>query len=114
MFKRQRIDEVSPHDARDLHRQGAVLLDVREDQEWAAGHAPEAVHVRLADVHGVVSRFAGRPVLAVCRSGSRSTKAAQRLAAAGIEVRNVAGGMASWAAAGLPVVRDDGSPGGVA
>ena len=50
----------------------------------------------------------------MCRSGARSAEAAKVLAAAGIEVRNVVGGMSSWVAAGLPVVRDDGSPGAVA
>ena len=51
------------------------------------------------------------PVVAVCRSGNRSGKAAELLARGGIDVVNMAGGMTAWAAAGLPVVAADGSPG---
>lgn len=114
MFRRQNSDEVIPQEAVGLQDQGAALVDVREDDEWAAGHAPEAVHVPLADVSDAASRFDGQQVLAVCRSGGRSAKAAEVLAAAGIDVRNVAGGMTAWAEAGLPVVRDDGTAGTVA
>lgn len=109
-----KIDEVSPQDAAGLRERGAVLLDVREPDEWAAGHAPDAIHVPLAQVESNAARFAGQEVLAVCRSGGRSAQAAEALAQAGIKVRNVAGGMNSWAEAGLPVVRDDGAPGAVA
>jgi rhodanese-related sulfurtransferase len=109
-----KVDEVSPQDAIGLHERGATLLDVREDDEWAAGHAPEAIHVPLARVGDAASRFAGQEVLTVCRSGGRSAKAAETLAQAGIRVHNVAGGMTSWAAAGLPIVRDDGAPAAVA
>ena len=108
-----KVDDVSPQDAAGLHEAGAVLLDVREDDEWAAGHAPNALHVPLAGVGDAASRFADQEVLAICRSGGRSAKAAETLAQAGIKVRNVAGGMNSWAEAGLPVVRDDGAPGAV-
>ena len=47
----------------------------------------------------------------MCRSGKRSGQAAQVLSAAGVDVRNLDGGMAAWAAAGLPVVRENGMPG---
>lgn len=96
-----------------LGRGEATLLDVREAHEWSAGHAPQAHHVPLAELTAdAVS--GGRPVIAVCRSGRRSSKAADILAAAGIPVHNLAGGMQSWAEAGLPVVTDTGEPGTVA
>lgn len=114
MFRRSKMEEVSPQDAVDLHGRGAVLLDVREPDEWVAGHAPGAMHVPLAGVSDAAARFAGQEVLTVCRSGGRSAKAAETLAKAGVKVRNVAGGMTSWAAAGLPVVRDSGAPGAIA
>lgn len=114
MFRRQKIADVGPREAAGLREQGAVLLDVREDDEWAAGHAPGAVHVPLGEVTEAAGRLTGEQVLTVCRSGGRSAKAAEALSAAGVEVRNVAGGMSSWAADGLPVVRADGSPGTVA
>jgi len=114
VFRPQNNDEVSPQEAVDLRDQGAVLVDVREGVEWAAGHAPEALHVPLGEVSGAAARFDGQQVLAVCRSGGRSAKAAEILATAGVDVRNVAGGMTAWVEAGLPVVRDDGSTGAVA
>lgn len=92
---------------------GAVLLlDVREDDEWQAGHAPQATHAVLGSLDpAAVPR--DRPVVAVCRSGKRSSAAAQALAAAGHDVRNLTGGMQAWAAAGLPVVGPHGGPGDV-
>ncbi len=101
------------HAARLTEAGHALLLDVREDEEWAAGRAPGAEHVPLGSLQpGEVPT--GRPVLALCRSGNRSGKAAQALAAAGVDVRNVTGGMKAWAAAGLPVVTAAGRPGTVA
>ena len=114
MFGSRRISDVDVQEAAGLGEGGAVLVDVREDDEWAAGHAPDAVHVPLGEVGKAAGRFAGRRVMVVCRSGNRSAKAAKALAEAGVEVTNVAGGMSSWAAAGLPVVRNDGTPGAVA
>ena len=114
MFGHQKTKEVGPAEVPDLRARGAVLLDVREDDEWRAGHAPDAVHVPLGSVGETAARFAGQEVLTVCRSGARSGRAAKTLAAAGVDVHNVAGGMSAWASAGLPVVRDDGSPGRVA
>ena len=114
MLESQEIEQIEPPQAVELQRSGAVLLDVREDDEWAAGHAPDAVHLPLARVSEATSRFRGQEVLTLCRSGGRSGRAAQVLSDAGLSVRNVAGGMSAWSTAGLPVVRDDGSPGTVA
>ena len=113
MFGRNKTTEVRPADVAEYRGRGAVLVDVREDDEWTAGHAPNAVHVPLGRVSEAANRFAGQKVLTLCRSGARSGRAAKTLAAAGVDVHNVAGGMAAWAAAGLPVVRDDGSHGQV-
>lgn len=89
-----------------------VLLDVREADEWAAGHAPRAVHLPLSalDVSAIPR---DRPIVAVCRSGNRSGQLTAALAPAGFDIVNMAGGMNAWLAAGLPVVRDDGAPGRV-
>lgn len=106
-------EEINVEQAEERRAAGAVLLDVREEDEWRAGHAPHAEHVPLGALAAAVDRFVGRTVLTMCRSGGRSAKAAEVLAAAGVEVTNVAGGMTAWAAGGLPVVRDDGSPGDV-
>ncbi len=61
---------------------GAILLDVREDDEWTAGHAPGAVHVRLGDLDTHVFDTT-TPIVAVCRSGGRSRSASMKLAATG-------------------------------
>lgn len=105
--------DITVQHAADAAADGQVLLlDVREDDEWAAGHAPGAVHVPLGTLRAA-DLPTDRPVVAVCRSGNRSGVAAAALAQAGLEVVNMAGGMTAWAAAGLPVVTTDGSPGQV-
>ncbi len=81
-----------------------LLLDVREPGEWAAGHAPDAVHLPLGSLNPQQVP-ADRPVVTVCRSGNRSAKAAAALHAAGREVSNLTGGMQAWTAAGLPITR---------
>ena len=105
------LPETSPAAAHE--RTGtAILLDVREPDEWTAGHAPGAHHMPLGTVDpGAIP--ADTPVLCVCRSGGRSAKATEVLRAAGIDATNVAGGMNAWAEAGLPVETDAGTPGTV-
>jgi rhodanese-related sulfurtransferase len=89
---------------------GVFLLDVREDDEWTAGHAPEAVHVRLGDLGARAAELPhDREVYVICRSGARSAYAAQTLAAAGFSTVNVADGMTGWAVAGRPMVSADGA-----
>lgn len=86
------------------------LLDVREDDEWAAGHAPEATHIPLGQLGGRAAEVPQDELIyVICRSGVRSAKAAQALAGAGWRAVNVAGGMQQWAAAGRPMVTDSGA-----
>jgi rhodanese-related sulfurtransferase len=111
MFRQTAHPDTAPADAHD-RAPGQVLLDVREDDEWAAGHAPGAVHLPLSRLHPDHLPEADR-LLVICRSGNRSGQAAAALARAGYDASNVAGGMNAWAAQGLPVVRLDGRPGTV-
>ncbi|WP_431236651.1 rhodanese-like domain-containing protein [Mycolicibacterium aichiense] len=105
--------EIDPTGAMELvNNAGAVLLDVREDDEWSAGHAPGAIHVRLGDLDARTFETAA-PIVAVCRSGNRSGSAAMKLAAAGLTVYNLVGGMGAWQRIGQPVIRDNGAPGTV-
>lgn len=106
------IAQIDPRAASELADAGALLLDVREPDEWRVGHIADAVHMPLGDV-APESVPRDRVVIAVCRSGNRSGKAAAQLAAAGVDVRNMAGGMKAWAQAGLPITTDDGEPGTV-
>lgn len=110
MFGHSATPTVTPADANG--RSDAVLLDVREDDEWAAGHAPGAVHVPLSRLRPDTVPEAPT-LLVICRVGGRSERAAEALRRAGYEAYNVAGGMKAWSAAGLPVVRDDGDAGTV-
>ncbi|MPZ66600.1 MAG: rhodanese-like domain-containing protein [Pseudonocardiaceae bacterium] len=88
----------------------AVLLDVREDDEWAAGHAPQAVHVPMNDVPArldQISSAAGDERLhVICRSGGRSAQVTAYLAQAGWKAVNVDGGMKAWAASARPMVAE--------
>jgi rhodanese-related sulfurtransferase len=94
--------------------QGAVLLDVRENDEWAAGHAPTAVHVPIGQVVARLDEIAAalpdRPVRVVCRSGGRSAQVTAYLRQAGWDAVNIDGGMQAWAAAGRPMVTDSNAP----
>jgi rhodanese-related sulfurtransferase len=113
MWKGQRIQQVDVTDA-DAGREHNVLLDVRNADEWDAGHAPGAKWVPLAGLEG--ARFSlpiNRRIVCVCRSGARSDRAAAELVQMGFDAVNMTGGMKAWLAQGLPVVRDDGSPGEV-
>jgi rhodanese-related sulfurtransferase len=87
-----------------------VLLDVRENNEWAAGHAPAAVHVPMGQVvqrlDELATAFPDRSVHVVCRSGGRSARVTAYLKRAGWDAVNVEGGMRAWAAAGRPMVAD--------
>jgi rhodanese-related sulfurtransferase len=92
----------------------AFLLDVREADEWAAGHAPAAVWIPMGDLQARVEELPrDRRILAICRSGGRSAAVVEALNGAGFDAANVVGGMQSWARAGLDVVADDGAAGTV-
>jgi rhodanese-related sulfurtransferase len=89
----------------------AYLLDVREVDEWRAGHAPTAAHIPLSDLQNRVAEVPqGRPVYVICRAGGRSAHATTWLNHVGWEAINVDGGMQSWAALGLPMVSETGQP----
>jgi rhodanese-related sulfurtransferase len=108
------IEDIGPTEALNLVNAGAFLLDVRENEEWVAGHAPQAVHVPMGEISDRASEIpADRTVVCMCRVGGRSGAVAKALVAAGYDVRNADGGMLAWAAAGLPVSTDGGTPGEV-
>ena len=88
----------------------AVLLDVREDDEWVAGHAPGALHVPMMAVPMRADEIpTDRDVVVVCRMGQRSAQVVRYLQQQGWErIANLDGGMADWEAAGRPMVSEDG------
>jgi rhodanese-related sulfurtransferase len=95
------LDSTSPVPA------GSTLLDVREQDEWDAGHAPGAVHIPLSDLPARYGELdADTEILVMCHSGGRSARATQWLNdAAGFEATNLDGGIIAWTGAGLPVER---------
>ncbi|MFI7499356.1 rhodanese-like domain-containing protein [Streptomyces sp. NPDC049687] len=99
-------------------KDGDFLVDVREDEEWRAGHAAAALHIPMSEFvarYGELTEAApqdGR-VHVICRSGGRSAQVTMYLVQQGIDAANVDGGMQQWEAAGRPVVKDDGQPGSV-
>lgn len=107
-------EKVTPQEAAALIAKGAVLVDVREPYEWRAGHAPKARHIPLDQLRERADEIpVGRRIVTICRSGSRSARAAAMLAVKGRDVSNVAGGMHAWSRAGLPVVAKGGGTGAV-
>lgn len=98
----------------DARRDQVQIVDVRWPNEWEAGRIDGAVHIpqpELEDRLGEIDR--SRPVVTVCRSGSRSATAAEELRAEGFGAENLDGGLQAWAEAGLPLTSAEGGPGSV-
>ena len=85
-----------------------VLLDVREEDEWRAGHAPGAVHVPLQELPARLTELPDAPLAVVCRAGARSAQAVAWLAGQGVDAVNVDGGMQAWEASGRRMVSESG------
>jgi rhodanese-related sulfurtransferase len=95
-------------------RSGLHLLDVREQDEWDAGHIEGAQHIPLGELGARLSEVPREQVVvAVCRTGSRSDRAALGLRANGFKSENLDGGVTAWSRAGLPLVTAAGRPGRV-
>lgn len=101
-----RSDEIEPQQAEEHRRSGAVLVDVREPNEWAGGRATGAVHLPLGHLPNRVAELpADRELLFICQSGSRSLVATRIATERGRTAKSVRGGTSAWARAGLPLER---------
>ena len=107
LFNRSRGDEAEVADAAAAVEEGAVLVDVREDNEWRAGHARGARHIPLGQLSDRLDELPREaPIYLICASGNRSGRAADALRQAGfVKPINVRGGTAAWKRAGLPIDR---------
>jgi hydroxyacylglutathione hydrolase len=105
--ERADVANIEPNNAQDWLRehQNAVVLDVREPEEYAAGHVPGAVSIPQADLAlQLVQVPRDKEVLVVCQGGTRSLRAAKFLHQVGYHhVTNLQGGTSGWRAAGNPV-----------
>ncbi|MEV6770946.1 rhodanese-like domain-containing protein [Nocardia sp. NPDC051030] len=89
----------------------ALLLDVREDDEWQQGHAPGAVHIPMIDVPARMDELdIDAEVYVICRQGGRSIQVVQYLNQVGFEAVNVTGGMVAWQQSGRPLAGDGDEP----
>jgi hydroxyacylglutathione hydrolase len=85
-------------------RRGALLLDVRENSEWNAGHAPGAVHIPYEELRERAHELPlDRPIVTYCAGGIRSSLAASILESFGHDVANLRGGFTAWRNAELPI-----------
>lgn len=102
------VPAVSVQQAAEMQlQQKAIIIDVRENDEWNAGHIAGAIHIPLGEIPNRVSELAkyqNQPVIMQCRSGARSTKAANILKTAGFtNVHNMDGGLNAWQKADLHI-----------
>jgi rhodanese-related sulfurtransferase len=87
-------------------REDVIIVDVREDWEYAAGHIPGTVLIPLGQLSSRLSEIpADKTVIAVCRSGNRSDQATALLKQSGFTVHNMTGGMLAWEQAQYPIER---------
>lgn len=104
-------EEADPTQATQLiNREDALVIDVREPQEWSQGHIPGARHIPLGQLSSRLNeldKYKDRPLITQCRSGMRSASAASTLKKAGFtKIYNLKGGITAWKAAGLPLDRN--------
>ncbi len=100
------IQSITPTEASKMFAaKEAVIIDVREQNEWDGGHIPGAIHVPVAQLNNRLAEleeYKDRPVIMQCRSGRRSAQGAVALNAAGFnKLFNMEGGILAWEQAGL-------------
>jgi rhodanese-related sulfurtransferase len=90
-----------------MNQPGTLVLDVRDEKEFAEGHLPRARHVPLKELAtrvGELAKFKSKPVIVTCRGGTRAGAACRALKAQGFTtVFQLKGGLAEWRKASLPL-----------
>lgn len=108
IFSRPSGNAVTPAEATQLiNREDAHIVDVREADEYASGHLPDAKNIpvaKLADRISELEKFKDKPIIICCATGMRSNKACAELKKHGFEkLHNLAGGVDAWVGAGYPI-----------
>lgn len=100
---------VGPADAVRLANGGALVLDVREDKDYEAGHIIDARHIPAGEIAGraeSLKKFREKPVIVYCETGFGSAAAARALRASGFgKVVTLRGGLQQWRQENLPLVK---------
>lgn len=105
------FDSRVPAVSADAAPANALYLDVREHDEWQAGHIDGAHHIPLGELLVRLKELPqSREIVCVCRVGARSAQATVFLNRHGYHVTNLDGGMEAWHDAGRPMVSEDGQP----
>lgn len=108
---KQNITEISPAEARtEAEEGGAMLIDVREEDDWSEGHAQGAKHLSRGVIELEIEEEIPdlkKPIICYCGGGSRSALVAESLQKMGYEnVRSLAGGLRAWKDAGFPTEKE--------
>ena len=99
------IVEVDAHRAQELSAAGWFVLDVRSDEEWAAGHIPGSTHMPMNEVVAGLGSRVPEPTVVVTADGTKGWRVAQYLKNQGLESAYLVGGIFAWELAGLPLER---------
>ena len=107
---KKNITEISPGDAAAKSKSGnAVIIDVRDKDEWDEGHIPGAIHMSRGTIELEIEEKVPDPnamIICHCGGGGRSALAAENLQKMGYKnVRSMAGGFKAWKAIGLPTTK---------
>jgi rhodanese-related sulfurtransferase len=107
---KKNITEISPeHAAAKLQNREAVIVDVREKDEWDEEHIPHAIHLSRGTIELDIEEKVpdlNKTIICHCGGGGRSSLATESLQKMGYKnVRSMAGGLKAWKAAGLPTTR---------
>lgn len=102
------VKSLLPQDATLLiNHENAIVLDVREDNEYVQGHILNSMHIplkMLSEKIGRLEKYRNRPIIASCMSGNRSSSACRTLKKNGFEkIHNLKGGIVAWQNANLPL-----------
>ena len=103
------LPEIDVQSALEAQSSGVILLDVREKDEYEAGHAVGALSIPLSELNERISEIDKSVELnIICKSGGRSAQATMALNQAGYKATNVRGGSLEWYTEKLPFVSDNG------